>query len=68
MQSVVQALMAIQLDTGVPMILAVHTPHHFHEHAEHRKYFLRHFAQKGREAADACLQTVKGLRRLDHLA
>ena len=20
------------------------TPHHFHEHAEHRKYFLRHFA------------------------
>jgi 6,7-dimethyl-8-ribityllumazine synthase len=50
---------------GVPMISAVLTPHHFHEHAEHRKYFLRHFAVKGTEAAQACLQTVAGLRRLD---
>ena len=67
MQTVVQAMMNVQLDTGVPMILAVHTPHHFREHAEHRKYFLRHFAVKGTEAADACLQTVAGLRRLDGL-
>ena len=65
MQTVVKAMMEVQLDTGVPMILAVHTPHHFHEHAEHRKYFLRHFALKGQEAAEACLQTVAGLRRLD---
>ena len=67
MQTVVQALMDVQLDTGVPMISAVLTPHHFHEHAEHRKYFLRHFAVKGTEAAEACLQTVAGLRRLDGL-
>ena len=67
MQTVVQAMMNVQLDTGVPTILAVHTPHHFREHAEHRKYFLRHFAVKGTEAADACLQTVAGLRRLDGL-
>jgi len=66
-QTVVQALMDVQLDTGVPMISAVLTPHHFHEHAEHRKYFLRHFAVKGTEAAQACLQTVAGLRRLDAL-
>jgi 6,7-dimethyl-8-ribityllumazine synthase len=66
-QTVVQALMDVQLDTGVPMISAVLTPHHFHEHAEHRKYFLRHFAVKGSEAAQACLQTVAGLRRLDAL-
>ncbi len=65
MQTVVQAMMNVQLDTGMPVILAVHTPHHFREHAEHRKYFLRHFAQKGTEAADACLQAVAGLRRLD---
>ncbi|WP_439517702.1 6,7-dimethyl-8-ribityllumazine synthase [Hydrogenophaga sp.] len=64
-QTVVQALMDVQLDTGVPMISAVLTPHHFHEHAEHRKYFLRHFAVKGTEAAQACLLTVAGLRRLD---
>ncbi|WP_066273023.1 6,7-dimethyl-8-ribityllumazine synthase [Hydrogenophaga palleronii] len=64
-QTVVQALMQVQLDTGVPVLSAVLTPHHFHEHAEHRKYFLRHFAVKGTEAAQACLQTVAGLRKLD---
>ena len=65
--TVVQALMDVQLQTGVPMISAVLTPHHFHEHAEHRKYFQRHFAVKGTEAAEACLKTVAGLRRLDAL-
>jgi len=64
-QTVVQALMDVQLDTGVPVISAVLTPHHFHEHAEHRKYFMRHFAVKGTEAAQACLQTVAGLLRVD---
>ena len=56
--------MDVQLQTGVPVISAVLTPHHFHEHAEHRKYFLRHFAVKGTEAAEACLQTVASLLRL----
>src|SRR5690606_11064817 len=64
-QTVVQALTDVQPDTGVPMISAVLTPHHFHEHAEHRKYFMRHFAVKGTEAAEACLLTVAGLRKLD---
>jgi 6,7-dimethyl-8-ribityllumazine synthase len=63
-QSVIQALMQLQLDSGVPMISAVLAPHHFHEHAEHRKYFLRHFAVKGTEAAQACLTTVAGLARI----
>ena len=66
-QTVVQALMDVQLATGVPVISAVLTPHHFHEHAEHRKYFMRHFAVKGTEAAQACLMTVAGMRRLDAL-
>ena len=34
--TVVSTLMALQLETGVPMISAVLTPHHFHEHIEHR--------------------------------
>ena len=63
--TVVRALMQVQLETGVPVISAVLTPHHFHEHAEHRKYFLKNFAVKGTEAAAACLQTVAGLRALD---
>ncbi len=61
MKTVVQAMMDVQLATDVPMILAVLSPHHFHEHVEHRKYFQRHFALKGTEAADACLRTVRGL-------
>lgn len=65
--TVVQALMDVQLQTGVPVISAVLTPHHFHEHAEHRKYFQRHFAVKGTEAAEACLKTVASLRRLEAL-
>ncbi|WP_372657246.1 6,7-dimethyl-8-ribityllumazine synthase [Hydrogenophaga sp.] len=66
-QAVVNALMAVQLETGVPMISAVLTPHHFHEHAEHRKYFQKHFATKGTEAAEACIQTVANMRHLDGL-
>lgn len=63
--TVVNALMTVQLETDVPMISAVLTPHHFHEHVEHRKYFHRHFAVKGTEAAEACLRTIEGLARLD---
>lgn len=65
--TVVNALMTLQLDTGVPMISAVLTPHHFHEHIEHRKYFHRHFAIKGTEAAQACASTIAGLQQVDAL-
>ncbi len=65
--TVITTLMALQLETGVPMISAVLTPHHFHEHIEHRKYFHRHFAIKGTEAAEACVRTIESLRRIDAL-
>ena len=65
--TVVSRLMDLQLETGVPMLSAVLTPHHFHEHVEHRKYFHQHFAVKGTEAAHACVQTIAGLQRLDAL-
>jgi len=63
-QSVVQALMNVQLQTGVPVICAVQAPHHFHEHVEHRKFLQQHFGAKGTEAAQAVLLTVAGLRAL----
>jgi 6,7-dimethyl-8-ribityllumazine synthase len=63
--TVVSALMTVQLETNVPVLSAVLTPHHFHEHVEHRKYFHRHFAVKGTEAAEACVKTIEGLQRLD---
>jgi 6,7-dimethyl-8-ribityllumazine synthase len=59
--TVVDALMRVQLDTEVPVFSVVLTPHHFHEHEEHRSYYTRHFVLKGEEAARACLQTVKVL-------
>jgi 6,7-dimethyl-8-ribityllumazine synthase len=63
--SVVDALMRIQLETDVPVISAVLTPHHFHEHKEHIEYFKHHFEIKGEEAATAC---VGALATLDDLA
>ncbi|CAN7525016.1 6,7-dimethyl-8-ribityllumazine synthase [Variovorax sp. LjRoot290] len=65
--TVVQSLMQVQLETDVPVFSAVLTPHHFHEHIEHRKYFHRHFAVKGTEVAEACVKTLEGLRRVDAL-
>ena len=62
--AVVAGLMRVQLDSGVPVLSVVLTPHHFHDHAEHRRFFAEHFAVKGREAAAACLKTVDSLQRL----
>ncbi|WPB59149.1 6,7-dimethyl-8-ribityllumazine synthase [Xylophilus sp. GOD-11R] len=62
--AVIDGLMRVQLDSGVPVFSAVLTPHHFHEHAEHRDYYLRHFQIKGRELAQACVTTVRSLERV----
>lgn len=58
-QTVCNALMQIQLETEVPVLTAVLTPHHFHEHAEHIEYFSRHFLKKGLELANACDQAIQ---------
>ena len=56
--TVVDALMRVQLDTDVPVFSAVLTPHHFHDHEEHREYFTRHFEVKGTELASAIAATL----------
>ncbi len=63
-EAVIDGLMRVQLDTGVPVFSAVLTPHHFHEHAEHQRFFHEHFEVKGREVAIACTDTVSKLDRL----
>ncbi len=63
-EAVISGLMRVQLDTQVPVISAVLTPKNFHDHDEHRRFFADHFVVKGREAAQACLNTVRGLKRL----
>jgi 6,7-dimethyl-8-ribityllumazine synthase len=53
--AVISGLMQVQLDTNVPVLSAVLTPHHFHEHGDHHDFFMAHFRQKGREVATACI-------------
>jgi 6,7-dimethyl-8-ribityllumazine synthase len=63
-EAVISGLMRVQLDTGVAVISAVLTPHHFHEHETHRAFFFEHLGTKGAEAARACVHTVNALERL----
>ena len=62
--SVINALMSVQLETEVPVICAVLTPQHFHEHEEHRTFFRDHFLVKGKEAARACAAAIAGIEKL----
>ncbi|HEX3325327.1 MAG TPA: 6,7-dimethyl-8-ribityllumazine synthase [Solirubrobacterales bacterium] len=62
--AVIEGLMRVQLDTGVAVISAVLTPHHFHEQETHRAFFFEHLETKGAEAARACVHTVDALDRL----
>lgn len=60
-QTVVEALMQVQLAEDVPVFSGVLTPHHFHQHEFHRDQFGRHFAVKGEELADAVVSTLSAL-------
>jgi len=63
--AVIDGLMRVQLDSGVPVMSAVLTPRDFHEHEDHHRFFSEHFVKKGVEVARACLETIAGLRRVD---
>ena len=60
-QAVLQGLVQTSLETEVPVLSAVLTPHHFHEHAVHQDFFRAHMATKGRELAEACLAIIENL-------
>ena len=60
--AVINGLMTVQLETRVPVLSAVLTPHHFHEHAEHREFFAGHMAVKGAEVAQACAAVLQAGR------
>lgn len=62
--AVIDGLMRVQLDTGIPVFSAVLTPRDFHEHEEHRRFFTAHFVTKGTEVARACLATLASLQTL----
>jgi 6,7-dimethyl-8-ribityllumazine synthase len=63
-ETVVGALMQVQLSTDTPVFSVVLTPHNFHDHDTHRRFFRDHFRIKGAEAARACTATLASLARL----
>jgi len=62
--TVIKALMDVQLRTEIPVFSAVLTPQQFHESQAHFDFFRRHFAVKGIEVAEACANTLLSLERL----
>ncbi|CAD6559465.1 6,7-dimethyl-8-ribityllumazine synthase [Paraburkholderia hiiakae] len=60
-QAVINGLMQVQLETGVPVLSGVLTPHRYHETDEHNRFFREHFEIKGGELARACASTVLGI-------
>ena len=62
--TVIKALMDVQLKTEVPIFSAVLTPQQFHESAVHHDFFRKHFVIKGIEVAEACASTLHSLERL----
>ncbi|MCM2292649.1 6,7-dimethyl-8-ribityllumazine synthase [Allorhizobium sp. BGMRC 0089] len=57
--TVLDAMMRVQLDTDVPVLSAVLTPHNFQESEAHIAFFKDHFVIKGKEAASACKAILK---------
>jgi 6,7-dimethyl-8-ribityllumazine synthase len=63
-QAVLHGIVQTSLETEVPVLSAVLTPHHFHEHAAHADFFRAHMATKGQELAEACLAIIDGLAKV----
>lgn len=62
--AVLNGMMQVQLETEVPVLSVVLTPHHFHAGADHHDFFFNHFKVKGIEAANAALQIVAERSRI----
>ena len=63
-ETVIDAMMQVQLETEVPILSMVLTPQQFHEHEDHRQFFREHLKTKGRETAEACVRTMENLKRV----
>ena len=63
-QSVVDGLMRVGLDTGVPVLSVSLTPHNYQETDYHNAIFRAHFLEKGREAAVAALSILEARKAL----
>ncbi|MFT6559191.1 6,7-dimethyl-8-ribityllumazine synthase [Sneathiella sp.] len=66
--TVLEGMMRVQLDSGIPVLSVVLTPHNFQEVPAHMDFFRDHFVLKGQEAANAALQTLKNMAIFDDTA
>ena len=53
--AVLNGIMQVQLDSDVPILSVVLTPHQFQESQSHVDFFKQHFVTKGIEAAQASM-------------
>lgn len=62
--AVISGLMRVSLDTEVPVLSCVLTPQRFHDHDDHRDFFLDHMHGKGIEVGSAAVELLDGRRAL----
>lgn len=65
--AVLQGIVQTSLETEVPVLSAVLTPHHFHEHDAHADFFKTHMLMKGKELAEACISVIERLSAVEAL-
>ena len=65
--AVVDGLMRVQLDTGVPVFSVALTPYNFQPNEDLLSFFRQHFVKKGQEAAHACAQTLAAHAQVEAL-
>lgn len=65
--AVVDGLMRVQLDSGVPVFSVALTPYNFQPAEDLLSFFRAHFVKKGEEAANACAQTLAAHAAVDAL-
>ena len=63
--AVLDGIVQASLETEVPVLSAVLTPHQFHDHAVHEEFFKAHMRTKGKELAEACLAIIETLSAVD---
>ncbi len=65
--TVLDAMMQVQLETSIPVLSVVLTPHHFQETDAHIAFFKDHFVIKGQEAAQAARMTLANMAEFSEL-
>lgn len=60
--AVIDGVMRVMLDTGVPVWSMILTPLNFHQSEQHHEFFFNHFTIKGKELAHACVQTLANMQ------